>query len=83
MLEQIELEKEREKELKKVIKDRGELIVKIREALHSMSTMLFFIKPAKTVKKAVIKNKEKSIEDIERENILFELQEGEANGKKL
>ncbi|KAH0955057.1 hypothetical protein HN011_005498 [Eciton burchellii] len=77
MLEQIEVEKEREKELKKIIKDRGDLLVKVREALHSMSCMLFFIKPAKARK--VVKDKEKSIEDIERENILFELQEGEAN----
>jgi hypothetical protein len=81
MLEQIEVEKEREKELKKIIKDRGDLLVKVREALHSMSCMLFFIKPAKARK--VVKDKEKSIEDIERENILFELQEGEANSKKL
>jgi len=83
MLEQIELEKEREKELKKIIKDRGELLVKVREALHSMSAMLFFIKPAKAVKKEIKEIKEKPIEDIERENIIFELEEGEANGKKL
>ncbi|EZA58998.1 hypothetical protein X777_16958 [Ooceraea biroi] len=88
ILEQIELEKKREKELKELKKARGELLTNIRAALHNISTMLFFVKPvavkavkkiAKDVNKQTLKEMIAIDDKKDMEETLLELEEGEAN----
>lgn len=89
-MEQIEIEKKREKDLKEQIKDHGELLTIIRAALQSMNMMLLRIKlngkgPKKLVKDE--KGKEPMITDDkedaeERDELLAEVEEMDTDGKK-
>ncbi|KAL6256384.1 hypothetical protein P5V15_012498 [Pogonomyrmex californicus] len=67
MLEQIEIEKKREKDLKEQIKTCGELLMNIRAALQSMNTILLFVKPTSKIVKKPVKdgNKKEIIDDKE------------------
>ncbi|XP_024893294.1 uncharacterized protein LOC112468388 [Temnothorax curvispinosus] len=81
MLEQIELEKKREKDLKDQIKAHGELLTNIRAALQSMNTMLLCVRHSGkgAVKKPVKNgNKKEPIvndrEDVEERDMLAEIE---------
>ncbi|XP_071649914.1 uncharacterized protein [Temnothorax longispinosus] len=81
MLEQIELEKKREKDLKDQIKAHGELLTNIRAALQSMNTMLLCVRHSgKGAAKKPVKNGNKKEpiandrEDVEERDMLAEIE---------
>lgn len=86
-MEQIEIEKKREKDLKEQIKAHGELLTNIRAALQSMNMMLLRVKHnGKGPKKLVKDGKESQIitdkEDAEEGDVLVEVKEMDTDGKK-
>jgi len=89
-LEQIEVEKKREKDLKEQIKAHGELFTNIKTALQSMNTMLLCIRySGKGATRKVVKNGNKKElvindrENAEDHDMLAEIQEMDLiDGKK-
>jgi len=87
ILEQIDIEKKHEKDLKEQKKICGELLANIKIALQNMNTMLLRIKHVKGVKKLAKENKKESIiidnkEDAENHDTLPELEKIDADGKE-
>ena len=82
ILEQIEIEKKREKDLKEQITAHGELLTNIRAALQNMNTMLICVKH--TIKAVVKKSgKELMITSNKEERIaLTEIKRMDTDGKK-
>ena len=81
-MEQIEIEKKREKDLKEQITAHGELLTNIRAALQNMNTMLLCVKH--TIK-AVVKKPGKELmitSDKEEHNTLTEIKQMDTDGKK-
>lgn len=77
MLEQIEIEKKREKDLKEQKKTRGELITNIRAALQNMNMMLLCIKHSIKIAKKPLKDMNKN---MLKESIFFnEREDAEAS----
>lgn len=89
MLEQIEIEKKREKDLKELKKTRGDLFTNIRAALQSMNTILLCVKQSgKVTTKKTAKNGGKDMlkesddkEDVDELESLAELQEMDTDGE--
>lgn len=87
-MEQIEIEKKREKDLKELKRVRGELLTNVRAALQSMSTMLFCVKQSgKSPKRAGAKEGNKGIpkesddkEDAEERDTLLDFEEMDTDG---
>ncbi|KAL6445205.1 hypothetical protein ACFW04_002228 [Cataglyphis niger] len=91
MLEQIEIEKKREKDLKEQKKTRGELFINVSAALQNINTMLLCVKYTKIAKKqpregnkAALKESLMMIEkeDMEEHDMQPELEEIDTDGKK-
>lgn len=90
-MEQIEIEKKREKDLKEKITAHGELLTNIRAALQNMNMMLLCVKHSiKGVVKKPVKdgNKKELIitndkEDIEERDALTEIERMDTDGKKV
>lgn len=87
ILEQLEVERKREKDLKDLKKIRGALFTNIRGALQSISTMLLNVKQTGRAAKKVAKNGNKNIlkevdekEDTEERDVLPELEEMDTDG---
>lgn len=93
VLEQIEMEKKREKNLKEQKKTCGELLINIKAALQNMNTMLFCIKHSvkgvkklgrdgnkNTSKEPIIVTNDK--EDTEDHDTLPELEKIDTDGKR-
>ncbi|KYN39759.1 hypothetical protein ALC56_05867 [Trachymyrmex septentrionalis] len=80
ILEQIEIEKKREKDLREQITAHGELITHVRAALQNMNTMLLCFKHMKEMVKKPVKNAKKELmiingkEDIEERDALAEVE---------
>ncbi|XP_011688964.1 PREDICTED: uncharacterized protein LOC105450701 [Wasmannia auropunctata] len=77
ILEQIEIEKKREKDTKEQIKDHGELLTNIRAALQSMNTMLLCMKySGKGVRKVKENKRETTIfnDKEDTEDVLAEIE---------
>lgn len=87
-MEQIEIEKKREKDLKEQIRDHSELLTHIKAALQSMNMMLVPIKPSvkviHTPKKLDKNKKEYAINDREElnEHDMAEIEGIDTDGKK-
>jgi len=88
-LEQIEIEKKRENDMKEQIQAHGELLTNIRAALQSMYTMLLCFKYSGKGAKKLVKegNKKESMiindkEDIEERDMLAEIEGMDIDGKK-
>lgn len=92
MLEQIETEKKREKDLKEQKKTRGELFINVKAALQNINTMLFCIKYSTKIakklpregnkaglKESIIMNER---EDAEERDMQPELEGIDTDGKK-
>lgn len=89
-MEQIEIEKKREKDLKEQIKAHGELLTNIKTALQSMNIMLLCIRySGKGTTRKVVKNgnkKESVINDrehSEEHDVLAEIEEMDVDGKEI
>ncbi|XP_011052503.1 PREDICTED: uncharacterized protein LOC105144939 [Acromyrmex echinatior] len=79
ILEQIKIEKKREKNLKEQITAHGELLTNIRAALQNMNTMLLCVNKQKGMKKPVKDGNKKELiindkEDIEDHDALIEIE---------
>lgn len=92
MLEQIEIEKKREKDLKEQKKTRGELFINVRAALQNINAMLLSIKYSTKIakklpregnkvglKESIIMNEK---EDAEEHDMQPEFEEIDTDGKK-
>lgn len=78
-MEQIKIEKKREKNLKEQITAHGELLTNIRAALQNMNTMLLCVNKQKGMKKPVKDGNKKELiindkEDIEDHDALIEIE---------
>lgn len=85
ILEQIEIEKKREKDTKEQIKDHGELLTNIRAALQSMNTMLLCMKySGKGVRKVKENKRETTIfnDKEDTEDVLAEIEGMDTDGKE-
>lgn len=84
IVEQIEIEKKHEEDVKKQIKAHGELLTNIRAALQNMNIMLLCVRPGKGIpKKLKNGNKKEAVidKDDEREE-LTDIEGTDTDGKQ-